>query len=136
MTTTRDKSHETMNEMRSTDGKEEEVLTTEPPGGESLFAGLRGYNKIITLSSFMCYLIYGGISFTVSIYFVIWRDEFEQGSGITSLVGSVQLAILHFVGTYCKGVLVWCGPFKVLLGLVTHSQQWHGHVSFHVCCYY
>ncbi|XP_064646494.1 monocarboxylate transporter 2-like isoform X2 [Lineus longissimus] len=79
---------------------EKKKVDEEASPSESLCTGFRGYNIVTTLSTFMSLFIIGGVSFTIGIYVVEFREEFKGSSGMTSFVGSIHYATFHFVAPF------------------------------------
>ncbi|XP_064638546.1 monocarboxylate transporter 12-like [Lineus longissimus] len=85
-----DVSHQIDDEISSCDSRKQSFLS-------NCRRDFWGYQSVILFSSFMCYFIFCGVCYTVSLYYVAWMDEFEAGSAITSWLGSVHIGIITLV---------------------------------------
>ncbi|XP_014675383.1 PREDICTED: uncharacterized protein LOC106815438, partial [Priapulus caudatus] len=72
----------------------EENLIPTPPDG--------GWGWIIVAASFMCNLIVDGICYSFGIWLVEFIDYFKEGSGKTSMVGSLCAGFYLIMGRLYK----------------------------------
>ena len=94
--------HEHNKNMSQTESHKNEDQTTSSPQSQSPSSSHydSGYAWVVCAAIFVAHGLTLGFSYTIGVYYVVFRDVFGHSAGVTAWVSSLNFGTATFIGKY------------------------------------